>query len=465
MTLLNKFFRKTAILAMAAFLFIGCEKPNDELGFNQVIDGVPGIKAVTFDSIVSYTHDLDSILVGLAPEGQEALGGYAGNRLLGAIADGHFGRVEASFLTELALSENNIDFGDNPQIDSVFIYLNYTGYYGDTFAPVSYEVYELAGKPFPNGVYLDDEGVVVDSAFYSDYQPSVGVKIGELLNHRVKPGTGAVINGEEVASGLRIDLDTAFFRTKVIEAPSSVFNSNQDFKDYFKGIYIKTTSIDGNIVYLSPTGDASAIYLYFHDKSEGDSAEAKSVSFNFSQSNEPQPVNFSMFNQDYSGAYPVSFDFGSMDTANGEGLVYAQSMGGVYSVFKIPGLDTLANKGYLVNQAILEVYKAQGTGRGLPPCERLEIQVFDKDTLGGTIKDFKLGNTLTGGGKFVSEPFRGGAYSFDITRYVFEIANGEKSETLAIVPYLKSSVANGVILSGGYGSQTPMKLKIYLTKP
>ena len=66
MTLLNNFFRKTAILAMASLLFIGCEKPNEELGFNQVIDGVPGVADLVFDNIISYTHNQDSILVALA---------------------------------------------------------------------------------------------------------------------------------------------------------------------------------------------------------------------------------------------------------------------------------------------------------------------------------------------------------------------------------------------------------------
>jgi len=140
-------------------------------------------------------------------------------------------------------------------------------------------------------------------------------------------------------------------------------------------------------------------------------------------------------------------------------------MGGVYTVFEIPHLDTLRNKGYMINQAVLEVYKAAGTGRSLPPHGRLEIRVFDKDTLGGLIKDFRAASTLTGGGSFVSEPFRRGKYTFDITRYIFEIANGQEPDMMAIAPYLKSTVANGVILSGGANGQQPMKLKIYLTKP
>ena len=463
MTIPIDFLKKTAILAMASFLFIGCEKPNDKLGFNQVIDGVPGAGVVIYDSLIAYTHDLDSILVGLSQEGQEALGGYSGNKLVGSMTNGHFGRSEASVVSELALSETNIQFGTTPFIDEAFLYLQYNGLYGDSLKPMSFEVYELSEKLLPNGVFLDNEGVVVDSAFYSDYEPVLGNKIGELTNVMPRPNTSATVNGEVLEAGLKIPLDTNFIRTRFIEAPAEVYNNNQNFKNHFKGFYIKTTTIDGSILYFTLTGDASGLYLYFHES--GDTAYSKSVTFNFLQSNDPQPVNFNLFNQDYSGAYPVSFNLQSIDEVGGEDVTYVQSMGGVYTVFSIPGLDTLANKGYMVNQAVLEVYKAQGTGSGLLPHSRLEIRKFDKDTLGGTIKDFSVGSTLTGGGGFVSEPYRAGMYSFDITRYVFEIANGAESGMLAIAPYLKSTVANGVILSGGAGSQKPMKLKLYLTKP
>lgn len=462
MTLPIEFFKKTAILAMASFLFIGCEKPNDELGFNQVIDGVPGAGVAIYDSLIAFTHDLDSILVGLSPEGQEALGGYTGGRLIGSMTAGHFGRSEASVVAEMALAETNIQFGDNPQIDEAFLYLQYSGFYGDTMKPMSFEVYELDGKLFPNGVFLDNEGVVVDSAFYSDYEPALGTKIGEILNTRPRPNSSITVNGETFEGGLKIALDTNFVRSKFIEAESSVYGSNQNFKDHFKGLYVKTTTVDGSMLYFNLSGASSGLYLYFHES--GDTAYSKNVTFNFLQSNDPQPINFNIFNQDYSGAYPVSFDLQNINLS-GEAVTYVQSMGGVYTVFEIPGLDTLANKGYMVNQAILEVYKAQGTGSSLTPHSRLEIRKFERDTLGGVIKDFEAGSTLTGGGSFVSEPFRAGKYTFDMTRYVFRVANGEESGMLAIAPYFKSSVANEVILSGGAGSEKPMNLKLYLTKP
>lgn len=288
MTLPIDFLKKTAILAMASFLFIGCEKPNDELGFNQVIDGVPGAGVVVYDSIIAYTQDLDSILVGLSQEGQEALGGYSGNKLVGSMTNGHFGRSEASMVAEMALTETNLEFGDNPFIDEAFLYLQYSGLYGDSLKPMSFEVYELAEKLLPNGVFLDNEGVVVDSAFYSDFEPVLGDKIGELTNVQPRPSSAVSVNGEELAAGLKIPLDTNFIKSRFFEAPSEVYNSNQSFKNHFKGIYVKTTTVDGSVLYLTLSGDASGLYVYFHES--GDTAYSKEVGFNFLQSNDPQPT-------------------------------------------------------------------------------------------------------------------------------------------------------------------------------
>jgi len=242
-----------------------------------------------------------------------------------------------------------------------------------------------------------------------------------------------------------------------------VFDNDEAFIEYFKGLYIRTVNTDGSIVYLNLNTTNSGIHLYFHDKTDTTN-EAKRVGFNFLQSNSPMPINLSTFKQDYIGA-PTAFNLSMQDSIGGEAVNYTQAMGGVYTVFEIPGLDSISNKGYLINQAILEIHKARGTGSGLAPNDRLEIRLFEDGVMNGTIKDFDAGNTLTGGGSLVSEPFRGGSYSFDITRYIFEVANGEKLSKLAITPYLKSSVANRVILAGGTNSQTPMRLKIYLTKP
>ena len=50
---------------------------------------------------------------------------------LGEIYDPVFGLNSAGFYTQLLLTENNIDLGSNPVVDSVVLSYTYSGYYGD----------------------------------------------------------------------------------------------------------------------------------------------------------------------------------------------------------------------------------------------------------------------------------------------------------------------------------------------
>ena len=51
--------------------------------------------------------------------------------LLGAIDDPIFGENLGAFITNLSLSQSNIDLGNNPVVDSVVMSYSYSGYYGD----------------------------------------------------------------------------------------------------------------------------------------------------------------------------------------------------------------------------------------------------------------------------------------------------------------------------------------------
>ncbi len=449
---------------MAPFLFIGCEKPNDELGFNQVIGSVADLDVLSFDSIITYSQGIDSLLVA-TDETQASFGGYSGNRLVGSIVDGHFGRTEASFVSEVLLEDIDADFGTNPVIDSVFLFMRYTGSYGDTSIPMTLEVYELDKTIRPNGVALDSDSNIVDSAYYSNYKPVAGALIGSRQNFIPRPRTTVRIENSLTGPTLKVPMDTAFFQRKFADVGDGSFVSfsdNEEFKKYFKGLYVKTTNTDGAILYFNLNTLNSRVVMYFHNDED---ADAQTVELNFSQSGSDLPVSFSIFNNDYSGAYPVDFDLKNMNTTKGEPLTYVQAMGGVTTVLEIPGLLDLGDSAILINRAVLEIRKETGTGLGLAPPSSLELREFTGSGPGATIKDFGAGSLGSGDGVFRSEELREGYYSFNITRYVFDVVNSGQTKKLAVVPVSKSVAANRVILQGGYGTDSPVQLKIYYTKP
>ncbi len=463
MKLLKLDFWKRAILVVAPFLFIACEKPNDELGFNQVIGSVAGLGVIEFDSLITYTQGIDSLLVA-TDETQSTFGGYIGNRLVGSITDGHFGRTEASFVSQVLLTDIDPDFGTNPNVDSVYLYMRYAGAYGDTSKFIDLEVFELAGDIRPNGVVLDADSNVADSAYYSNYEPILGsapVLLG-LKSFIPRPKTNVRIENALTSPTLSIPLDTTFFQQKFADVGNgnnTDLASNAAFIKYFKGIYVKATTEDGSILYFNLNSTNSRLKVYFHNDED---PEVQSVTMNFSQSSDVQPVGFNMFNNDYSGKYSVDFSLETMNTNIGETKTYVQAMGGVTTVIDIPNLQWLADSSILINQAYIEIRKERGTGLGLAPPTSLEIREMTSRGPGSTIRDFATG---TGGGVFIAEEIKDGYYRFNITKYVFEVVNTGVPKKLAVVPVSKSTVANRVILQGGYGTESPVRLKVYYTKP
>ena len=434
---------------MAPFVFIACEKSNEQLGLNQVIDESLDLADTTLD-VISYTQKVDSILVALEYDDQLSLGGYSGNRLVGSHISPYFGLAQAGLVSEMVLNTVNLNFGTNPVVDSVKLYLRYSGSYGDTSKPMSFDVFQL------------QEALSHDSLYFSDFVPRIGQQINLPNNILPKPNTPSKIGAIPTLPTLEIPLDPSFFQQNFADRGNGsfeAFSSNDQFIDYFKGIHVKTSTSDGSILYFNLNHANSAIRIYYHNVEE-DSLE---VSLNFSQGGNAVPIHFSIFDQDYA-SYPTGFDFSDIDSLNGEDMSYVQAMGGVATVLEIPGLDDLVDGDLLINQAVLEIEKASGTGSALAPPARLELREFTGKAPGSAIVDFRIANAADGNGVFRSEELHQGYYRFNLTRYLFDVANTDQKIKLVVVPVVKSTAANQVILQGGTLAGNKLKLKLYYTK-
>ena len=113
---------KTSLLGiLIGLIAISCTDPN-VIGLEvQPTSENITISNTSFTGINSNTESEDSLRT------DEAL-----NLILGEISnDDIFGYNNASFLTQILLTENNIDLGDNPIVDSVILSYAYSGYYGN----------------------------------------------------------------------------------------------------------------------------------------------------------------------------------------------------------------------------------------------------------------------------------------------------------------------------------------------
>lgn len=443
-------FTKRAIVLMAPFVLLACEKPNNEIGLGQVIGNQATLADTSLD-VLTYTTSVDSTLVALPYESQKLIGGYQGNRLVGSFVDPHFGRSAAALTAQMLLTTVNIDFGTNPVVDSAGLFLRYTDAFGDTANSMNFEVHQLQNV------------LSRDTTFYSSYRAQSGQLISLPNSIVPRPNSNISIGGILTTPTIAIPLDPSFFQQNFADVADGSFvgfSSQEEFIKYFKGIHVTTNTERGAILYFDLNSSNSVIRIYYHSDEE----DSLQVSLNFSQAGDVLPMHFSEFSHDYD-SYPTGFDLDNVDSVSGEEMVYLQSMGGVVTILDVPGLADLTNQGILINQANLEMIKQPGTGVGTQPPSRLELRTISN--LGGPgslIKDFQL-NLAEGDGVYRSEPFKQGRYRFQLTRYVFEVANGGSSQKLMLLPAVKSTGANRVVLGGGTIPNSDLKMKIYYTKP
>ncbi|MCD6346212.1 MAG: DUF4270 family protein, partial [Bacteroidales bacterium] len=87
--------------------------------------------------------------------------------LLGETRGEAFGTAKASFMTQLRLSSNDVNFGDDIKLDSVVLFLNYLSSYGDTTIVQNVRVYELSDDLHFDSVYYSNQDI---STFYDPGQ-------------------------------------------------------------------------------------------------------------------------------------------------------------------------------------------------------------------------------------------------------------------------------------------------------
>ena len=336
------------------FLFISvalisCKKKEYQLGSDLIDQNslLEGTSVDTFD-ILSYSIIEDSII-----------SDNASNVLLGSYNDPLFGAFSSSFYTQLRLASADPNFADPSTIviDSFVIGLEYLGYYGE-LDDQTFEVYQL------------DESLSIDSTYYSFNTLShngVNLVPAEHAVITPKPLDPTVIGEDSLASQLRIYLDTNLARTLINEATdenSTVFSSNEEFLDYFKGLYITTNNSmqmqgEGAALYFDINDPSSKATIYFHQ-------DTVATSYDLIINSECADFTNVQINNTGSAADQVV-----QDSTLGNNAFYAQAFG-TRAALSIPGLQNLPEN-IIVHRADLELPVQFQTGHKYRPGVNVSV--------------------------------------------------------------------------------------------
>lgn len=435
----NRFFLLIAVLFA---VFTACEKYSS-IGLELLPDGdlISIHNRLINDDISAYTFTDDSMRTD-----------EASNSLLGSFNDSLFGVTTIDFATQFRLY-GFPDYGPNPELDSVKLYLYYRIIYGDTVTKQKLRVYELESSIYPEQDYnqhVDLKSLASDKLLGQiEFAPRV------KLDSTSKDTFYQLIN---------IPLDMSL-GNKLFYADSLHLISNDVFLEYFKGLYIESGKINqkgGTILSLetSPSGNfsGSALVLFYHNdsiKTKAGQDSALLMPFIVS----PYSARVNRIIHDYENT--AFYDNLNQET-NEDSLIYIQATGGLKSRILIDDLtswkdsvNTAINKAELIFQ--VDTLASQ-VKRFTPPLQLL-FTIVDSTGVETLPSDYFFSSSFYGG--YLRNDY---TYHFNITQHLQKIIEGEAQNLgFYLTPALKNNQANRVVLKGSK-SKAGIKLSITYSK-
>lgn len=317
-------------------VFWGCKKESSDigLGFIPQNGGLKGAITENFIDIECRTVNEDSLKT-------DSLN----TNIIGILDDPEFGQSRANLIIQPTLIEFGSDFSSKT-IDSVTLTLKYDKAqvlggvenvlrYGDLNSVIEIEVYKL------------DEDVESEKQYFSNFDPMLGTKVGSFTGSLGFFDSSTIqFNGDtsRLAPQLRFRLDNTFGQ-ELLDQSATIFNSNDDFLSYLKGLVLVPKSVisgDGVIVGVEAFNSSSNLTLYYED----------SLSFNLPLGNISERINY------YDIISQPSYITTQKGASSGSyNLTYVQSLGGAKVRVDVPGIDSIIQKGekIVINEAKLEV--------------------------------------------------------------------------------------------------------------
>lgn len=429
----NIFFIKVLlIITLSAVVFSGCKK-SEGVGLDVVADAENALEVGFFDGfkLSTYSTPIDTI----PTKNIIAV-------LLGSISDPTFGVSTASFYTQLRLSNNSIEFGDNPVCDSIVLSFDYSGFFGDSTGVQHFKVFEM------------DESILDDTAYYSNKvfavkpTPLFDQDLGFDLKDSVD------IYGNMLRPHLRLNLDLSFGEKILEKSGSTELSNNEEFSKFIKGLYVTTddVAVDGGQASINLLTSLSALALYYHND-EDTTYEIFVINSNCDR--------VSHFDHDYSMASPSFISqVVNNDTIVGQQEFYLNGLASARGNIEINGMDSIIENGpYAVHMAELIVNVSPNNSL-LPKPNNLTIAGVNSEG-----KNVYLIETAEGGS------FLGGVYDEINNQYIFNITRSIQSLFLGktelkgfrVIVSGESSNPRGIILNGG-DAPNRTRLRVYYTK-
>lgn len=440
---------KSLVLACLLFFSYSCDDEPDLIGLDlQPQSEKLGVAYSDTSTVVAYSLIDDSLRTD----------NYSLN-LLGTYNDPVFGTTSASIFTQLRLSNNNVDFGTSPSLDSIILRLPYSGSY--TYNDNSSRLVKQHIK-----IYEVNEKIYIDSVYYSDKVLNYD-DVNELGNliFTPAPKDSVLVNGVKYPPLLQIKLNS-YFGNKILNAGTTNLIDNDKFTEFFKGLYVKSLPLSttqpnkGAILYFNLNSTLAELTLYYKNSSD---TVQKKYTFVIND----KCSKFTNFN--HYGYSDASIDLKKQlgigmpaDTSEGLKKLYLQAMGGVKINLKFPYLrNWVQGKKVVVNEAVLVLKNVDIDDKNTPP----QLLTLLRKLSSG--KTAFLPDYIDEGSSFFGANYNSSKreHRIRITRYVQYMLNTSDTDYgLVMLVDSRRTTANRLIIRGTDKNLTDrMKLEIKYT--
>ncbi len=298
---------------------------------------------------------------------------------LGEIHDPIFGLNSAGFYTQLLLTENNIDLGTNPIVDSVILSYTYSGSYGDMSQLDNISVQRIFTDLHNDSMYYSNTFQLSASNIYNVEEYT----ISESSNN----------------PNIRIKLTNAFGQ-QIIDLGSELLVDNETFLSQFQGLSLSAFGSNA-MLYLNPNGSESYFKIYY----KNDENISDTLSLDFQVGGDAARVN--IFNEKR-----------SENIIQDISKIYIQSMAGYKAKISFNNIDSLRAllHNQVINKATIEFNVLDGSQSEYLAHNKLVLVRTNSVGENIFLSDFLLEGDDYFGGDLNNEK-----YQFNITRYLYQL--------------------------------------------
>lgn len=462
----KKLLPRVGTILFLIVAFASCQEDLSTIGSEILGTETPNGILDDSNSLISYSRKLTPVQTNGLPAYQ-----------LGVYNDPVYGKSSASLLTQLKLESLDPKFGDEPTVDSVFVYLpffststtadNSTTYKLDSIYGVSPIKITISTSNYLLRDLDPDSGFEEMQPYYSNQGPLFMSNLGEelaVVEEFVPSADGFIFNkgGDDeklLAPGIRVSLPVTFFQEKIVNKEGSQeLKNNNNFKNYLRGLYFQVSSPtnDGNLILF----DAKKAYVEI--KYSFDKVDAPDVRDNKTFKLEFGDVIVNTFDNQPLPQY-IQSDLDNPNTVLGNENLYLRGGDGIISVVELFGadsddngvadeLDLLRSKKWLINEANLIFYvnKTLMTGGNNEPERIIIYDLKNNNALADYFLDVTSGlapvNAFTNhlGRLERGSDGKGEFYKLKITNHISNLINKDSTNVpLGIV--VSQNVANRTI--------------------